>query len=220
MCYDVPVKLYSFHLLVMALVLTLPDLRGLINFFLLRRSAQAHTPALPPPARRSLRYVTWTLQALLIASVIYPDVTGAIITDRQARNNAMDRSGDHGIWDVDSFLIDGKEASPTDPRRWRQLVIEYAAWWPVSFSDASKPDSAFQIKAAQQNKVELHDALHNAPTNAPATLTWQQPDPRHLIFTGVIGASPAVIHLSRYDEKQFLLTNRGFHWVSEYPFNR
>ncbi len=36
-CYDVPVKLYSVHLLVMALFLLLPDVRALWNFFFLHR---------------------------------------------------------------------------------------------------------------------------------------------------------------------------------------
>jgi hypothetical protein len=28
----------------------------------------------------------------------------------------------------------------------------------------------------------------------------------------------AIMH--RKDPSQFLLTNRGFHWINEYPFNR
>ena len=26
--------------------------------------------------------------------------------------------------------------------------------------------------------------------------------------------------LTRFNEKDFLLTKRGFHWISEYPYNR
>jgi hypothetical protein len=28
------------------------------------------------------------------------------------------------------------------------------------------------------------------------------------------------MQLRREDEKKFLLSSRGFHWVQEYPFNR
>ena len=43
MTYDVPVKQFSFHLLLMALLLLAPDFRRLANFFFLER------PAPPPP---------------------------------------------------------------------------------------------------------------------------------------------------------------------------
>ena len=38
LCFDVPVKLYSLHLLLMAVWLTLPDLRRLADFFLFHRA--------------------------------------------------------------------------------------------------------------------------------------------------------------------------------------
>jgi hypothetical protein len=37
MCYDVPVKLYSLHLLLMSVFLVAPDFRRLLNLFLLNR---------------------------------------------------------------------------------------------------------------------------------------------------------------------------------------
>ena len=39
-CYDVPVKLFSSHLLAMALFLILPDLRRLIDVFVRDRSVE------------------------------------------------------------------------------------------------------------------------------------------------------------------------------------
>src|SRR4029078_2028641 len=40
MCYDVPVKLYSFHLLVMSVILLLPEFRRLMNMFLFNRQVE------------------------------------------------------------------------------------------------------------------------------------------------------------------------------------
>ncbi len=39
MAYDTPVKLYSFHLLIMAVIIALPDTRRLANVFLFNRKA-------------------------------------------------------------------------------------------------------------------------------------------------------------------------------------
>ena len=47
MTYDVPVKLFSFHLMVMSLVLLAPDARRLFNFLVLKRPT-------PPSAERPL----------------------------------------------------------------------------------------------------------------------------------------------------------------------
>jgi hypothetical protein len=59
MSYDVPVKLYSFHLLLLSVFLVLPDLKRLTNFFILNRPAE---PA--PPALRFQR--NWQNRTLLI----------------------------------------------------------------------------------------------------------------------------------------------------------
>jgi hypothetical protein len=49
--------------------------------------------------------------------------------------------------------------------------------------------------------------------------TYNQ-DAEHLILRGNLGGSPIIAGFHRLDESTFLLTSRGFHWISEYPFNR
>jgi hypothetical protein len=46
MCYDVSVKQYSFHLMLLGILLLAPDIRALANFFLLKRTVK---PYVPPP---------------------------------------------------------------------------------------------------------------------------------------------------------------------------
>src|SRR5205807_3997106 len=53
MCYDVPVKLMSGHLLLMALTLIVPDVPRLVRFFVLGRPV-APRPAMPLFAWRRL----------------------------------------------------------------------------------------------------------------------------------------------------------------------
>ena len=64
MCYDVPVKLFSFHLLLMAVFLAAPDLRRLSDLFLYRRKAQLK--ASPPLFKR--KWLNRGLLALQFAS--------------------------------------------------------------------------------------------------------------------------------------------------------
>lgn len=57
-------------------------------------------------------------------------------------------------------------------------------------------------------------------TRSQLKLKYAQPDPQHLLLAGKSGDEDVLAHLHKVDEKQFLLTGRRFHWISEYPFNR
>ena len=49
---------------------------------------------------------------------------------------------------------------------------------------------------------------------------WSHPDPSHLALNGDLDGSQVSITLHQIDKNKYLLMNRGFHWISEMPFNR
>ena len=51
-------------------------------------------------------------------------------------------------------------------------------------------------------------------------LTYLRTDQDHLVLAGSLGKDSVKINLRRFDESKFLLLSRGFHWISESPFNR
>jgi hypothetical protein len=67
MFYDVPVKLYSFHLLVMALVIAAPDLGRLFRFAVLQTPTDPPSPAGPVFARLPWRIVSWAGKGMVLA---------------------------------------------------------------------------------------------------------------------------------------------------------
>src|SRR5258706_5261826 len=77
MCYDVPVKLYSGNLLLMAIFLMAPELGRLGRFMILRK------PTDPPPldtpnfGRKWMRIAAVAVQVLFVGSVLYNNVSGA-----------------------------------------------------------------------------------------------------------------------------------------------
>ena len=116
-CYDVPVKLYSTHLTLLALVILLPDVRRLIDILVLNRATE----------RRSLRYphfpITGTiLKLLVLAMVVAPGIHSRL--QRYAASEEVPEL--YGIWDVERFVVDGTESPPllTDVGRWKHLVID------------------------------------------------------------------------------------------------
>ena len=51
-------------------------------------------------------------------------------------------------------------------------------------------------------------------------LTFQRPAADQLILDGEMGNHKMHMQLHLVDRDKFLLVNRGFNWVQEYPFNR
>src|ERR1017187_5226507 len=70
-CYDVPVKLYSANLVLMAIFLAAPDLRRLLNFLVLN-----HMLKPVPPGRRWMRIGAVVFQVLFVGYFIYSEIEG------------------------------------------------------------------------------------------------------------------------------------------------
>ena len=51
-------------------------------------------------------------------------------------------------------------------------------------------------------------------------LTYEQVSPEAITLAGTLNGSEMTARLRRTEERKFLLTDRGFHWINEVPFNR
>ena len=51
-------------------------------------------------------------------------------------------------------------------------------------------------------------------------LTYLRPDADHVLLQGTLAGDNLSVRLRKIDTSKFLLVNRGFHWISEMPFNR
>jgi hypothetical protein len=53
-----------------------------------------------------------------------------------------------------------------------------------------------------------------------AQLTFDRPAEDHMIFDGSIDGQAIHMDTHLFRREDFLLVNRGFHWIQEIPFNR
>lgn len=137
LCYDVPVKLFSTNLFLMAVTIAAPDAVRLIRLFVLREPCEALSVAGPVFERRWERLAGVGLKVALIASA-----TGAHIYSgyRMLQTTVVNpaRPPIYGIYDVESFVRDGKEAPPlTTDRRWRTFIATYPASIQIKMLDDS-----------------------------------------------------------------------------------
>jgi len=210
-CYDVPVKLYSFHLLLVCFFLVLPDARRLVDFFLLNRSV-APSPETTLFNHRRLNagalVAQLTLGGFLLCSYLYR------AHDYEERNFGMaSRPPLYGIWTVDEFMIGGKVLPQllTDDTRWQRVVFQFPkkvgiqsmnGSWTIYWLRGDMAKKTFAMEKPNDPKKEFEFAFSNL-------------DSRSLTLEGSDGGNEIRVKLHRVDERQFALLGGGFHWINE-----
>lgn len=210
--YDVPVKLYSSHLLGMALFLLAPDLSRLYRLFILNRTIEPADHTLPAFENRKLRIAATVIQVLFMGQVLYGQLHGGW-QGYQDRYVHPKHPPLYGAWDVESYVRNGQEVG-LDPTRPRKIAVDSAPGLAVRTEDdtvlryASKYDEPNSTITLTLGKA------------APSTLKYSRPDADHVVLEGKIGADTITARLKKMDPKKFLLLTRGFHWINERPLNR
>jgi hypothetical protein len=216
MTYDVPVKLFSFHLILMSLFLLAPDARRLLNALLLNR---ATAPSMQPSLGVSRR-----ARRIAVAAQIVFGIYLVSMNLYQARQAWMEYGGGaprsvlYGIWNVDEMSFDGQVRLPllSDNARWRRVVFDR----PTSMAIQEMDDTFVRWQAKIAPDEKSLSLTMSGDTGSTARLSYQRPSEERLILDGEIAGHKIHAVLSLFDRNRFLLVNRGFHWVQEYPFNR
>jgi uncharacterized membrane protein YphA (DoxX/SURF4 family) len=214
--YDVPVKLFSSHLLLMAIFLILPDLRRLIDLFVLNRRVE-------PPVIRPLFRRKWLHRgALVLRTVFLLGWAGMFLYQgwqgSQEYGNRAPKPPLYGVWNVEHFEIDGVVRPPlvTDATRWRRMAFSY--WGMTSIQLMSDTRDRYRL-ALDPAKKRMRLTRRDDPA-FKSSLTYTQPGPKLLVIQGTYGDHRIRARLRQMDTSEFLLISRGFRWINEYPFNR
>ena len=216
MTYDVPVKLFSFHLVLFSLFLLAPDIRRLLTFFFTDRTvAPSRSTALFRTARANR--IAVILQVVFGTYLIGVGIYGAIDGWHQY-GGGRPKSALYGIWNVDEMTVDGQLRSAlfTDHDRWRRVVFDFP-----TFASFQRPDDTFtgfsSTIGEKDNTLTLTKA---ADKNWKANFTYSRPATDQLLLNGSMDGHQVQMKLKLLDRDKFTLVNRGFHWINEYPFQR
>jgi hypothetical protein len=210
--YDTPVKLLSAHVILMCAYLAVPDIRALFDFFV-RNKPAAPSPVRPHFTSRRWRIAAGVVKTLSLGYLLVGSAVGMIQGVRQYGSSAP-RSPLYGIWDVEEFTRDGETLPPllTDKQRWRRMITQRPNGITIQAMDDSRRALAVRFDVAKST------FWSDAQTDL--SLKWSRPDAGHLMLTGEVQGHSLVVRLKRMDEMKTNLLGRGFHWVSEMPFNR
>ena len=216
MTYDVPVKLLSFHLILLSLYLLAPEVKRLMNFFFLNRSAE---PSVLPSLFEGVRAnrVAFALQVALGVWLLGMNAYAARQSWHQY-GGGRTLSPLYGIWDVEQQTIDGQPRPPllSDPGRWRRAIFDF----PERATFQRLDDSFARHGATIDVKTKTFVLSDDGDKNWKASFTFDRPTPDQMTLDGNMDGHVVHMQLKLEDRNHFLLVSRGFHWVQEYPYNR
>jgi hypothetical protein len=210
-CYDVPVKLFSSHLLALAVFLALPDLGRLASLLVFNRKVE------PVEVQPLFRKAWLNRGGLVLRAVFAVGFTAFLLLQSyeisQRRSNKSPLSG---LWNVEEFVLDGQVRPPllTDEARWRRVVFAGPRAMAILLGDSR-----------ELLHMELDPAARTlalAKLDDPAwksELSYRRLDPQILTMEGTFGSQRIQARLRRAEEPKLRLVNRGFHWINEYPYS-
>lgn len=210
-CYDIPVKLFSSHLLLASIGLAALDGRRLASVLLGRAAPAREVP--PVLDGRRGRWVRRVGKGVFFGGLGFMHVLMATQMAGMEPPAPL-----YGLYEVTSHTRDGVEqtALAADPPAYRHAAFgRYGrlGLWPVH-------GEAERFMAEVDEDAGTILLTSREPGHEPATVRFHRPDEGTLVLEGLLGGSEQRLVLRRVDETAMRLPSRGFRWINETPYNR
>jgi hypothetical protein len=216
-CYDVPVKLLSSNLLLMAIFIAAPDMHRLINFFFRNKAVPAVN--IQPKFYKRWTKITWiAVKILLIGTVLLTTISSVWKGYKSYGDEAMLKQPMFGIYNVIKFVKNKDTLPPltTDSLQWKQLNILLSNEATIKMMNDSEKRYSLNVDTVNKtfNLFAYSYAYHLG------RFSYFYPDATHLAFAGTLQNDSVYILMQKIDFNKTRLISRGFHWVNEYPYNK
>jgi hypothetical protein len=221
--YDVPVKLYSSHLLFSCLFLLAFDARRLVQFLVLNRPAPA-THAwdwlFPLPWQR---LGGLAVKVFILWQILVDPLQSSWTRYQTAKRPPNPGPFRAGVYDVRTYVVnrDTVPAASSDTLRWRDVIFDNNAAGSVNTRDQVfwqryrrgyfryHPDSASHTAAVWKISTIPRDSTFLF------TMRYEVPDSNTVRLATAIRGDSVHVELVRA-ARHFQLAERQFHWLSEY----
>lgn len=209
MTYDVPVKLMSFHLVLLSLFLLAPDAARLAKVFLEPR---------PPLLRSALADRLARVAQVAIGVYLVVITCYGLRQQWKFYGGGAPKSMLYGIWSVERMSVDGKVLAPllTDHDRWRRIIFDS----PTRATFHRMDDSVEMYRTNIDLDRKTMVLIPGNTMDRKSTIAFDRPAADRLVLEGEMEGHSVLMQLLLEDRGKYPLASRGFHWVQEYPFNR
>jgi len=214
LCFDIPVKIFSLHLVLMSLVLISEDWRPLSRVFFgsnralprVKYHALQHTAVFHNISK--IKAIFTVLFLFLVTFVGF-----FILRPKIDRQQQKDRF--YGIYEISEFRKNGDSDQLNSDHVWRYSIIEQKDKANIKFKDSVSP-YYFKIEDNDQKATIYHKDSDSIAPN----FTIRKLDSNTYKLKGKIEQDSLEFKMKKLDLKKFPLISRGFRWVNETPYNR
>ncbi|WP_223608005.1 hypothetical protein [Chryseobacterium sp. OSA05B] len=206
--YDVPVKIFSCHIVLLCVFIASGDAIALYRFFVLHQPSQLRFQKRTSD-KRWKRIALIGVKCLVIAFFIFSSSSMLFYTPPTVQME--------GAYSVEKLIINNQEvpSCSKDSVGWKKLLISYSDRTSVILNN----DSTKAFKSIIDTGKKTLTLRKKEQENIYAYLHYDvQKD--SIMFTGTIGRDSVRMKTIRKKKEDYKLNKRGFHWINEYPFNR
>lgn len=199
--FDVPVKLFSSHLMFFSLLILIPKIKPIFDFFILHR--ESSLGKIKPHFTQKRPKVFRLLIVIYLVGIIPISMMTSHFQSQKFRTIENEWEG----------LYTFSEIDPERP--WNKLILEKNLLVLQSENGPREFLNIQEIKAGgivmiknQQDDRKPHELKIKKSTNDQYEIQLR------------IGEKKVNGISTRKDKSSYELVKRGFHWINEYPFNR
>jgi len=216
LAYDVPVKLYSTHILIMAILIMTPDTSRLANLFILNKSANPKTLS-PIYNTQRQKWIYAAGKGIFLIYIVSQPLFFNLNEMKAITEHFSKENPGHSIngqYDVETFVLnnDTLPALQQDTRRWKTMMIN-GKKIDLQSMDGVSLSWHFLGHAGYRRMV-----IFSPDLSTSGTFTFQS-DSTLLTIKGILNSDTLNVSARKKTANEFVLLSRGFHWVNEYPFN-
>jgi uncharacterized membrane protein YphA (DoxX/SURF4 family) len=225
LCFDVPVKIYSGNLLLMALLLLAPEARRLADLVVWNRPTAPRETALSETLlgdRPRLQRYRWIPQVLFLGYALYSFCRFGLEDFAERYQPPPPEPAPFGTWEVEGIERDHQPVTlqPDAPPRWQWISLGQSG--PYGYLSAMDQHDSPHLYGLEVHPVQrllgLVDIDPGRGVVPAGRFTWTIVDERHMTLDGALAGQATTLHLRKVERSDFVLESRGFHWVNEHPF--
>ncbi len=213
-CYDIPVKLFSSHLILMLVFVLWSDRQRIFNFLILNKSVMPANLSGPFQNKK----VAKVFKALVILLVLGTQISQSIEGYKEYGPGAAEVPL-AGIYEVEQFSVNRTKLPPltSDSVRWENMVIQWPNFATIKLMNSKKKYLGFEPDTIKQS---MYFYNRRDSINENATFDYTEIGTDSFSMEGLWSGDTISILMTRKKEEDFLLMKRGFHWINERPYNR
>lgn len=208
--YDVPVKIFSTHIVLLCVFILTFDLKLLYNFFIRHRTEKLDYNKLRAPKQ----WMQVSLRVIKVLFIIIMLWNNSSYLQATLNKKPVPMEG---FYAVNTFVLNHDTlpviSNKKDTVGWSKMFVQY----PGSVSIKMNSDTTLW-KKIMIDTVKQTFTISNYDSTQYALLHYTMRNDT-VTFNGIIKSDSTTIISVRKQKKDYSLTGRGFHWINEYPPN-